>query len=67
MDSGLSRPQTEAVENQDLFVIDARNRSYKHQYSNIYFTRLHQLKSPVQEAAAKRWNKTPGSLVKLST
>lgn len=42
------------------FLVDAKNRSYKHQYSNIYFTRLATLKQPVQERAAAKWKDLGG-------
>ncbi|OJA10664.1 hypothetical protein AZE42_12797 [Rhizopogon vesiculosus] len=32
------------------FEIDAKNKSYRHQYANIYFTRLIMLKNAVEEA-----------------
>ncbi|KAG8217429.1 DNA polymerase alpha/epsilon subunit B-domain-containing protein, partial [Butyriboletus roseoflavus] len=41
--------------NSPCFLIDAKNRSYMHQYSNIYFTRLAILKKPVLERANARW------------
>ena len=46
--------------NSPCFVIDAKNRSYKHQYSNIYFTRLAMLKKPVLERANARWKDLDG-------
>ncbi|KAI9566522.1 DNA polymerase alpha/epsilon subunit B-domain-containing protein [Boletus coccyginus] len=49
--------------NSPCFVIDAKNRSYKHQYSNIYFTRLAMLKKPVLERANARWKDLDGSPV----
>ncbi|KAF9232150.1 DNA polymerase alpha/epsilon subunit B-domain-containing protein [Melanogaster broomeanus] len=45
------------------FIIDAKNKSYKHQYSNIYFTRLTMLKKPVFERAMARWKDLKGSPV----
>ncbi|KAF9228027.1 hypothetical protein BS17DRAFT_774646 [Gyrodon lividus] len=45
------------------FIIDARNKSYKHQYSNIYFTRLAMLRRPVFERASARWKDLEGSPV----
>ncbi|KAG5727599.1 DNA polymerase subunit delta-2 [Termitomyces sp. T112] len=37
------------------FQITAANKSYKHQYSNIYFVRLRLLRQFVEERARKRW------------
>lgn len=45
------------------FVIDPKQRSYKHQYSNIYFVRLVELRPMVEERAAKRWSKVRGGLL----
>ncbi|KAF8841170.1 hypothetical protein BDN67DRAFT_1047248 [Paxillus ammoniavirescens] len=45
------------------FTIDAKNKSYKHQYSNIYFTRLAMLKRPVFERARARWKDLEGNPV----
>jgi hypothetical protein len=42
------------------FMIDAAQRSYKHQYSNIYFVRLVELRPKVEERAAKRWANVRG-------
>ncbi|KAF8448054.1 DNA polymerase alpha/epsilon subunit B-domain-containing protein [Boletus edulis BED1] len=49
--------------NSSCFVINSKNRSYKHQYSNIYFTRLAMLKKPVLERAKARWEDLDGSPV----
>lgn len=46
--------------NSPCFDIDVKNRSYKHQYSNIYFTRLATLKKPVLERANARWKDLDG-------
>ena len=43
-----------------LFTIDAKNKSYKHQYANIYFVRLRQLRESVEEQAKKKWNEVAG-------
>ncbi|KAH7889789.1 DNA polymerase alpha/epsilon subunit B-domain-containing protein [Phlebopus sp. FC_14] len=45
------------------FVIDSKNKSYRHQYSNIYFTRLAMLKMPVLERAQARWKDLSGNPV----
>jgi DNA polymerase delta subunit 2 len=42
------------------FLIDPTQRSYKHQYSNIYFVRLVELRPKVEERAAKRWASVRG-------
>jgi DNA polymerase delta subunit 2 len=60
MTSAYTRPATIAVDVAQPFVIDAKDRSYKHQYSNIYFTRLHSLKPAVMTAADGKWGDSPG-------
>ncbi|KAG1756254.1 DNA polymerase alpha/epsilon subunit B-domain-containing protein [Suillus paluster] len=42
------------------FLIDAKNKSYRHQYANIYFTRLLMLKNAVEKRAKTRWNGLAG-------
>jgi DNA polymerase delta subunit 2 len=42
------------------FFIDPASRSYKHQYSNIYFVRLVELRPIVEERAAKLWANVRG-------
>ncbi|KAJ3830402.1 DNA polymerase alpha/epsilon subunit B-domain-containing protein [Lentinula raphanica] len=42
------------------FIIDSRNKSYKFQYSNIYFLRLSALRGFVQENAVRQWSNLPG-------
>ncbi|KDQ21450.1 hypothetical protein BOTBODRAFT_203638 [Botryobasidium botryosum FD-172 SS1] len=42
------------------FSLGSTNKSYKHQYANIYYTRLKTLRGAVEEAAALRWAKVPG-------
>ncbi|KAG6844488.1 hypothetical protein H0H87_006562 [Tephrocybe sp. NHM501043] len=39
------------------FQINTKDKSYKHQYSNIYFVRLRLLRQFVEERALKRWGK----------
>ncbi|EMD38621.1 hypothetical protein CERSUDRAFT_123186 [Gelatoporia subvermispora B] len=43
------------------FVLNAANKSYKHQYSNIYFVRLRLLQSYVEEQARRRWGSIAGN------
>ncbi|KAJ4488230.1 DNA polymerase alpha/epsilon subunit B-domain-containing protein [Lentinula aciculospora] len=43
------------------FIIDSKNKTYKFQYSNIYFLRLSALRGFVQESAVKRWTHLPGN------
>nr|WRH23603.1 DNA polymerase delta subunit 2 [Naematelia aurantialba] len=42
------------------FLIDSAQRSYKHQYSNIYFVRLVELRPIVEEQAKERWSAVRG-------
>lgn len=37
------------------FYIDPAQRSYRHQYANIYFVRLVELRPVVEQRAAERW------------
>jgi DNA polymerase delta subunit 2 len=37
------------------FILGEEHRSYKHQYSNIYFHRLSVLRKYVEDAAQRRW------------
>lgn len=37
------------------------DKSYKYQYSNIYFTRLSELRKPIEERALKRWANVDGA------
>ncbi|WRT66895.1 uncharacterized protein IL334_003859 [Kwoniella shivajii] len=37
------------------FILDSSSRSYKHQYANIYFVRLVELRPVVEERAQERW------------
>ncbi|GMK55458.1 hypothetical protein CspeluHIS016_0205140 [Cutaneotrichosporon spelunceum] len=43
------------------FFIDPATRSYKHQYSNIYFVRLIELRPIVEERAVERWANIRGN------
>ncbi|CAD6578096.1 MAG: hypothetical protein TREMPRED_002110 [Tremellales sp. Tagirdzhanova-0007] len=42
------------------FLLDPRARSYRHQYSNIYFVRLVELRPIVEERALERWQGVRG-------
>jgi hypothetical protein len=48
--------------NQPFVLNDALTRTYKAQYSNIYFQRLLQLRQIVASAAEKRWAHVKGAL-----
>jgi len=43
------------------FAIQSNNKSFKHQYANIYFVRLRLLKQCIEKEAAKKWKDIPGS------
>ncbi|KAK7043698.1 DNA polymerase delta small subunit Cdc1 [Paramarasmius palmivorus] len=45
------------------FVIAPAQKTYKHQYSNIYFTRLRHFREIVEERARRRWKDLDGSPV----
>ncbi|KAL7422155.1 DNA polymerase delta small subunit Cdc1 [Cryptotrichosporon argae] len=42
------------------FLLDPATRSYKHQYSNIYFVRLVELRPVVEANAARKWKDVRG-------
>jgi hypothetical protein len=42
------------------FLIPTKDKSYKHQYANIYFIRLRILRQFVEERAKKRWKHIAG-------
>ncbi|RXK39940.1 DNA polymerase delta subunit 2 [Tremella mesenterica] len=42
------------------FLLDPSTRNYKHQYSNIYFVRLVELRPIVEERATERWGNIRG-------
>jgi hypothetical protein len=44
------------------FLIDPKHRSYKHQYANVYFVRLVELRPIVEERAGERWKSVRGKL-----
>ncbi|KAG2077774.1 hypothetical protein BDR04DRAFT_423814 [Suillus decipiens] len=55
----LVRPTSTIVPPTEMtpsFLIDQKNRSYKHQYANIYFTRLTMLRHAVERRAKARWD-----------
>ncbi|KAI0255404.1 DNA polymerase alpha/epsilon subunit B-domain-containing protein [Lactifluus subvellereus] len=43
------------------FTIKSINKSFKHQYANIYFVRLRFLRAFVEKEATKKWKNVPGS------
>lgn len=45
------------------FIVDQEHRSYKHQYSNIYFVRLVELRPVVEQQANERWTGVRGGFV----
>ncbi|KAJ7581047.1 DNA polymerase alpha/epsilon subunit B-domain-containing protein [Mycena floridula] len=45
------------------FILGAKHRTYKHQYSNIYFVRLRILRQLVEQAAERRWHHIKGNPV----
>ncbi|KAI0637203.1 DNA polymerase alpha/epsilon subunit B-domain-containing protein [Trametes polyzona] len=61
----LTRPSSTVVPPSEdaSFAIKSTDRSYKHQYSNIYFVRLRALRQHVEQRAKKRWNEVAGNPV----
>jgi len=51
------------TEDTPSFIIDANNKSYRHQYANIYFLRLRLLRKLVEKEAVRRWQGLAGSPV----
>lgn len=49
------------------FAINTANRSYQHQYANIYFVRLRLLRGAVEETAKRRWKQVAGEHANKST
>ncbi|PPQ89124.1 hypothetical protein CVT25_006496 [Psilocybe cyanescens] len=45
------------------FIIDSTRKSYRHQYSNIYFIRLRLLREAVETRALRRWGGIAGNPV----
>lgn len=48
------------VEATPSFTIDAANKSFKHQYANIYFIRLKLLREHVEREAERKWREVSG-------
>lgn len=48
------------------FILDPASRSYKHQYSNIYFVRLVELRPIVEVKAQERWAHVRGASLRLT-
>lgn len=62
-ESGVKRPTSSYSSLPELskpFLIDPSSRSYKHQYANIYFVRLVELRPIVEERAGERWKNVKG-------
>ncbi|KAJ6546452.1 DNA polymerase alpha/epsilon subunit B-domain-containing protein [Mycena vulgaris] len=62
----LTRPPTTVLPSTDdtpSFLITTANKSYKHQYANIYFVRLRILRDIVEEKARQRWRGIAGNPV----
>ncbi|KAJ7273479.1 DNA polymerase alpha/epsilon subunit B-domain-containing protein [Mycena haematopus] len=62
----LSRPPTTILPLTDAtpsFLITTANKSYKHQYANIYFVRLRILRDVVEQRARERWHSIKGNPV----
>ncbi|KAF9448368.1 hypothetical protein P691DRAFT_618311, partial [Macrolepiota fuliginosa MF-IS2] len=49
-----------SLESTPSFLITKANRSYRHQYSNIYFIRLRALREFIEEKAHTRWKNVSG-------
>ncbi|KAI0797778.1 DNA polymerase alpha/epsilon subunit B-domain-containing protein [Abortiporus biennis] len=59
-----TRPSTSVLppsEKTPSFTINAANKSYRHQYANIYFVRLRLLRTFVEDQARKRWREVAGN------
>ncbi|KAI0713216.1 DNA polymerase alpha/epsilon subunit B-domain-containing protein [Earliella scabrosa] len=61
----FTRPGTTLLAPPDdaSFLIKSTEKSYKHQYSNIYFVRLHTLRNYVEQRAKRRWSEVAGDPV----
>lgn len=62
-ETSAQRPTTRYSSLSELskpFLIDPSSRSYKHQYANIYFVRLVELRPIVEERANERWKNVRG-------
>lgn len=61
--SSLSRPelhQTVLPEGTPSFILGPNHKSYKNQFANIYFIRLHHLRKTVERKAEERWRDVAG-------
>lgn len=54
------------IRNDQSFIIESKNKSYKHQYASIYFVRLQRLRKSVEDRARKRWKDVAGEYRLLS-
>ncbi|TBU32286.1 DNA polymerase alpha/epsilon subunit B-domain-containing protein [Dichomitus squalens] len=61
----LTRPSTTVVTPPDSasFLIGSNDKSYRHQYSNIYFVRLRALRQHVEQQAQRKWSGVAGNPV----
>ncbi|OSD02849.1 hypothetical protein PYCCODRAFT_1410345 [Trametes coccinea BRFM310] len=61
----LTRPSSNVIPptEKESFHIKATDKSYRHQYSNIYFVRLRELRQHVEQRAKKRWSEIAGNPV----
>ncbi|KAI0060886.1 hypothetical protein BV25DRAFT_912021 [Artomyces pyxidatus] len=50
-----------ATDTTPSFSMNAKNKSFKHQYANIYFVRLRHLRTPIEKEALRRWKDVAGS------
>lgn len=50
---------------QSTFVLRPQTRNYNHQYANMYFARLVQLRQAVLERAEKKWGQAAGEFFSL--
>lgn len=61
--AALKRPTTSYSALPELsksFLLDPAQRSYRHQYANIYFVRLVELRPIVEQEAQERWKSVRG-------
>lgn len=49
------------TEDMPSFKLDAQNKSYKHQYANIYYLRLRLLRTIVEKQATEKWHDLAGA------
>ena len=67
-ESARERPSTSYSSLPELskpFLLDPTTRSYKHQYSNIYFVRLVELRPIVEKRASERWGGVRGESARV--